>query len=197
MTVRSPKTEDHPDGEFRIVPIFPELMPYLRDARELAKPSADYVITRYRDSKTNLRTQLTKIIRRAGLKPWPKLWQNLRSTRETELAEQFPLSAVCGWIGNSEAVARRHYLQMRDVYFEQATGLAQATQIPTQQRSATPRRVQKTGRYESVTDGGKEAPSTSGHKNLRTIPSDCYKSFAPLDLDQVGGTGLEPATSTV
>ena len=36
---------------------------------------------------------------------WPKLFQNLRSRRETELAEQFPMHVVCSWIGRrSEAL---------------------------------------------------------------------------------------------
>ncbi len=61
----------------------------------------------------NLRTQLMKIIRRAGLEPWPKLWQNLRSTRETERADHFPAHVISAWIGNSEQVAARHYLQVR------------------------------------------------------------------------------------
>jgi hypothetical protein len=68
----------------------------------------------------NLRTQLEQIIRKAGLEPWPKLWQNLRSTRETELAETTPLHVVCAWIGNSRAVAAKHYLQIRDEDFDRA-----------------------------------------------------------------------------
>ncbi|MGD9724021.1 MAG: hypothetical protein AB7O59_21705 [Pirellulales bacterium] len=74
----------------------------------------------YRDAGQNLRTQLERIIRRAGLEPWPKLFQNLRSTRETELAESFPMHVVCEWIGNSAAVAAKHYLQVTDEHFEQA-----------------------------------------------------------------------------
>ena len=62
----------------------------------------------------NLRTQLKRIIRRAGFTPWPKLFQNLRSTRETELTEQYPLHVVCAWIGNSQPVAAKHYLQVTD-----------------------------------------------------------------------------------
>ena len=49
--------------------------------------------------------------------PWPKLFQNLRSARETELTERFPLHVVTAWIGNSELVARRHYLQVTDEHF--------------------------------------------------------------------------------
>ena len=49
-----------------------------------------------------------------------KPFQNLRSTRETELAETYPIHVVCAWIGNSEAVAAKHYLQVTDEHFERA-----------------------------------------------------------------------------
>ena len=48
------------------------------------------------------------------MKPWPKLFQNLRSSRQTELAERYPIQVVCEWIGNSEAVAAKHYLQVTE-----------------------------------------------------------------------------------
>ena len=64
-----------------------------------------YVISRYRQVNCNLRTQLQRIIIKAGLKPWLKLIQNLCSTRETELAERWPEHVVCAWIGNSKAEA--------------------------------------------------------------------------------------------
>jgi integrase len=122
MTVHSPKTEHHIGGASRLVPLFPELLPYLREVFEEASPGDVYVITRYRASNCNLRTHLHNIIHRAGLKPWPKLFQNLRSTRETELAETYPLHVVCAWIGNSQAVAAKHYLQVSDEHFERAAG---------------------------------------------------------------------------
>ena len=60
--------------------MFPELRPYLEDCFEMAEPGTEFVITRYRDANANLQTQLLRIIQRAGLKPWPKLFQNLQST---------------------------------------------------------------------------------------------------------------------
>ena len=92
----------------REVHIFPELRPTLLDAFEQAEEGADQVITRYRQSNANLRTQFNRMIRKTGYEPWPKLFQNLRSTRETELAESFPLHVVTAWIGNSELVAAKH-----------------------------------------------------------------------------------------
>jgi hypothetical protein len=55
------------------------------------------------------------------LTPWPKLFQNRRSTRETELAEEYPIHVACDWIGNSEAVAAKNYLQTTDDHFDRAT----------------------------------------------------------------------------
>jgi hypothetical protein len=61
------------------VPIFPELRPFLEEAFEQAKPGEVYEITSKRDADQNLRTRFEKIIRRAGVTPWPKLFQNLRA----------------------------------------------------------------------------------------------------------------------
>jgi integrase len=121
--VRSPKTEHHEDGGERWVPVFPELRPYLeRGGSGPVLPGLD--------SSANLRTQLCRIVRRAGLKPWPKPFQNLRSTRETELAATYPLHVVCAWIGNTARVAAGHYLQVTDLDFKRAA------QIPAQQGAA-------------------------------------------------------------
>src|SRR5206468_223950 len=101
-------------------PLFPELRPYLLDVFEQAEEGTEYVITRYRQANVNLRTQLNRIIDNAGLKPWPKLFHNLRATRQTELAERYPIHVVCAWLGNSRAVAQEHYLQVTDAHFTQA-----------------------------------------------------------------------------
>ena len=79
MVVRSNKTPP-----IRSCPIFPELMPHLLRAREMAPAGAEFVQNRYTPD-ANLLTTLAKIVTKAGLVPWPKLMQNLRATRETEL----------------------------------------------------------------------------------------------------------------
>ncbi len=122
LLVHSPKTEHHIGKATRLVPLFPEVRAPLQEMRDQAPPEAEFVVPRCRDVNVNLRTQLSRIIERAGLKIWPKLWQNLRSTRQTELAETFPAHVICEWIGNSEAVARRHYLQVTDAHYERALG---------------------------------------------------------------------------
>src|SRR5262245_36005293 len=126
MTIRSPKTEHHAGKETRVIPLFPELRPYLEAAFDLAAERTEHVITIGRGGDNNFRTRLLKIIRRAGLTPWPKLFQNLRSTRETELCEAYPLHVVTAWLGNSQPVAVKHYLQVTDDHFNRAAATAMA-----------------------------------------------------------------------
>ena len=120
IRVHSPKTEHHEGKESRLIPLFPELVAPLSELRKQC-PKKEFVINRFREAHQNLRTQLGRIIVGAGLTPWPKLFQNCRSTRETELAEEFPLHVVCGWLGNSPKVATLHYLQTTSSHFETAT----------------------------------------------------------------------------
>jgi len=68
----------------------------------------------------NLRTTFEKIIRRAGLQPWPRLWHNLRASAETDLVEFLPEHVACAYLGNSRTIAREHYLLVTDDHFQQA-----------------------------------------------------------------------------
>lgn len=172
LNVRSPKTEHHDGKASRTVPIFPELRPYLAAVWDQAEPGDGFLITRYRDNNANLRTQLLRILARAGVDPWPKLFQNLRSTRETELAETFPIHVVCEWIGNSAAVAAKHYLQVTEAHFEEA--------------------AQKAAQSGSGSIGMEQAaklPALGFTDTSRVLPT-C------TDV-HVGDEGLEPTTSTV
>ena len=131
ILVTSPKTEHHPGKGTRRIPLFPELKAVLEEALNLAEKGAVYVVKEsMREAcrgpggwmNVNLRTTFLKIIKRAGLAQWPRLFHNLRSSRQTELAETFPAHVVCDWLGNSEAVAMKHYLQTTDDHFSRAAG---------------------------------------------------------------------------
>lgn len=127
MTVHAPKTEHHHGKATRAVPIFAELRPFLEDVYDLAA-GAEFVLPSLQREAVqrgdwravNLRTRFEKIIKRAGLTLWPRLWHNLRASRQTELEEHFRSHVVCAWLGNSEAVARKHYLKL-DSHFQKAT----------------------------------------------------------------------------
>ena len=87
MLVHSPKTEHHAGKATRMVPIFPELRPYLEDAHELAVDGAEFVLPSIRKSgaatgdwrSVNVGTQFGKIIKRAGLVAWPRASSRLGS----------------------------------------------------------------------------------------------------------------------
>ena len=117
----------------RMVPIFPELRAYLEAAFDEAPEGATQIIRKYRTDSSNWRTGFGRIIDRAGLDRWPKPFQNLRSTRQTELEDIFPGHVVSAWMGNTPKVARKHYLQVHDAHF------ARAAQIPAQHLHVSPR----------------------------------------------------------
>ena len=64
---------------------------------------------------------------------WPKLWHNLRASRETELMREYDLATVCKWIGNSPAVAAKHYAMSVDLNadFAKAVGPVSEAQQST------------------------------------------------------------------
>lgn len=120
IRVHSVKTEHHAGKAYRVVPIFPELKPYLEDVCQLMEPGQTFLINRYRDSNANLRTQLLRIMKRAGVLPWEKLFQNMRASRATELADSHPEHVATAWLGHSVKVAREHYWQVTKDHFERA-----------------------------------------------------------------------------
>jgi integrase len=122
ITIHASKTEHHKGGGVRRMPILPDLLPHLRDAFERAADGAEFVIRdpNKRQMRANLATEFRRIIKKAGVVAWPKLWQNLRASRETELLAKYPVKDVCAWIGNSPDVAMQCYAMARGEHFRQA-----------------------------------------------------------------------------
>ncbi|MEM6553961.1 MAG: tyrosine-type recombinase/integrase [Planctomycetota bacterium] len=115
----------------RAVPIFPDLRPYLEDAWELAEPGAEFVISERRRKHSNLAEPLKRLVAKAGIELYPKPFHNLRASCQTDLAHDWPGYLVASWLGNSEAVAQEHYLQVLDIDFERAAKAVQkAVQYP-------------------------------------------------------------------
>lgn len=185
MTITSPKTEHHQGKGYRSCPLFPELRPYLEAMFELADEGDAFVFQKMRaarglptkpDSKVdwngvNLGTTFGKILKRAGLTPWPKLWHNLRASAETDLANRFPLHVVCEWIGNSLAIARDHYLQVTDDHFRQAVSNPQenpqeySSRLETVSAKPTKKPLENKGlSLEPLGGTGLETPSFSKRK---------------------------------
>ncbi len=141
IRVPCPKLEHIEGRESRIVPIFHELRSYLEECWDAAETGAVWIIAKHRPlcvrngdgwRGANLRTMLHKIIRRAGFEPWPRAWNNLRASRATELAEDFPGHVAAAWLGHTEEIANAHYRQVLPSHFEKAT------RIPTRALSEMP-----------------------------------------------------------
>ena len=177
------------------MPLFPELRPHLQAV--LDELLADFdpkanrlseqpVISRYRDTNANLRTQMLRIIKRAGCTAWPKLFQNLRSTRETELAERFPMHVVCEWIGNSQAVAAKHYLQTTDEHYAAATEASEGYLQNPMQSAAEPTR------NESSVDKG-PAPIAANYGGLPILATSGIhpRGFEPLTFGSVDRCSIQ------
>ena len=78
---------------------------------------------------SNLRTEMTRLLRRAGVSGLPRLFHSVtlqegRASRQTELQREFPLHVVCSWLGNSPRIAQQSYLLVTEDDFAKAAGVA-------------------------------------------------------------------------
>jgi len=200
MTIRASKTERHESSGIRTCPIFPELKPFLEEAKRNTLPDAKYVIVRYRRPNSNLRTQFKRILKRAGITSWPKLFHNMRSTFQTELLSRPDIGSmqdVCDWLGNSPKVALEHYAQLQKENRKRASSIASG-EMP---------------KYEPKVEGEAEAKQIPKHhlatlNNMEHQPPVKLPHFFAyahekalishvLQNQGMGGEGLEPATSTL
>lgn len=185
IRIIAPKTAHHDDGGIRIIPMFPELLRPLLSLHEKSETGEPRVFPRLPSAK-NLRKVMLKIIGWAGLEePWDKLFQNLRSTRQTELSERFPAHVVAKWMGNSEPVANEHYLQMRDEYFDSAVD-SNPSSFPMDSDPRKP--VQNPVQRGGAGQREEEPKSRSGREEAL-----CGASERVL----LGDEGLEPTTLSV
>jgi integrase len=149
ISVPSPKTDRYAGKGSRTIPLFQQLRPHLEEAFELAEPGQTHVVggatgdgfraaARRKPGQwmnANLRTTFGKIIHRAGLEPWPRLFHNLRASRETELLEGFPVHVVAQWMGHDAKVCLKHYAQTTEDQFDRATGGAKSGAREAQNRA--------------------------------------------------------------
>lgn len=144
LTVPSPKTDRYDGKACRTIPLFVDLRPYLVDARELVAEGQTHVVGGGHLAKANgptgwkncnLRTSFEKLVRRAGLESWPRLFHNRRSSRETELLETFPVHVIAGWMGHDAKVSLKHYAQMTEDHFERANSGAESGALVAQNRA--------------------------------------------------------------
>lgn len=112
----------------RVVPLFPEVLPLLTDLREIVPDGCQWVFDTGRASAaTTWRWLVKTAIQEVGLKPWPKLFVNLRASCRTDLEDRFPSHVCDAWLGHSTRVAKDHYLQVTPEHWSQAVYRAPAS----------------------------------------------------------------------
>ncbi len=105
----------------RAVPIVPELMPLLLEAHEQAPEGAERVVEPI--SENNARRKLLLLLKAAGVAPWWKLFQSLRSSCENDWkVAGFAEPTYCAWLGHSPEVSREAYVAPTDAEFRAASG---------------------------------------------------------------------------
>ncbi|HBE67464.1 MAG TPA: hypothetical protein DDW52_04875 [Planctomycetaceae bacterium] len=126
--VTSPKLARYKNKKERIVPLFNEVrqeLEALREVQQARKPdkSAQYVIQRYRDSETNLRTTFQKICDRAAVPRFPKPFMNCRQTRRNEMEKAGWRDAVLNaWFGHGKGTAAKYYSRATEEEYLAASG---------------------------------------------------------------------------
>ena len=187
IVVQSPKTEHHAGKATRTIPLFAELRPILWDALELAPKGAMYVVDgNHRDAANtasgwrncNLRTQFERIVKRAGLKPWPRLFHAMRASRETELAKEYPIHVVTSWLGNTPRIALKHYLQVTDADFEKVAVTPEQGGVESGARSA-----------QNAAQSGRATKGGESHER-RATPVRCATFAIPCESQLLTAKGL-------
>ena len=132
MSVPAPKVEHHQGRGIRSCPIFRELRSILDEAFEIFGDKSKYVVAapQYRAAantamgwkNANLRSEMTRPLRRTGVSGWPRLFHSMRASRQTELQREFPLHVLSSWLGNSPRIAQQRYLLVTEDDFVKAAG---------------------------------------------------------------------------
>jgi len=191
LTVRSPKTARHEGHAVRLVPICPELRAILTEAYEQAAEGDELILPRTLTAASNLRTTFTKIITRAGHKPWPRLFQNLRASCATDWVEKYPNHVVAKWLGHSPMIAATHYLQTREHHFEDVVSGGGKSDFQRPKKSV---HICVQSKAAATSSASHEVPQRSRkHAILRNAAN--HRS--PLQTTLVGDEGLEPPTPSV
>lgn len=192
ITVPVPKLQHLPGRGHRIIPMFPEVRPWLERAFDEAPEGSVYVVPeKYRRramtaagwANCNLRTTLEKVIRRAGVEPWPRLWHSMRASSETDLAGRFPLPVVAKWLGNTAAIAMKHYVDVTDADFKRAIVPDEKAAHKAAQQSFARRR----GDTQASRPMNEKTPVLPGSANSCDILQSCL----------VERKGVEPSTSSL
>ena len=113
----------------------------------------------------------------------PKLCVNMRASRATELANQFPSHVAADGLGHTEAIANQHYRQTTEAHFERALS---GVEVAPKSAPPSPKNAPNSAPATSGNEGHKEAgkPENSEKKGLLAAPGDLMQVLADKRLGQ-------------
>ena len=148
---------------------------------------------------SNLREPMLDILKRAKIKPWPKLFHAMRGSCETDLVQdgKYPLKAVTTWMGHSYKVAEKHYLRVTEDEFDRAVNFGavksgnNASEINMDVQNVDINDV--LGTEKTVQNPVQQAPVLSCMTEPRKAKSPCFTGFCnsvqPRATDLIGQVG--------
>jgi len=187
LTVRSQKT-----NAVRFVPVNLTLRAILLVLFDQADEGETRVLPHIRCTSANLRTHGHRIIARAGVESWPRLFHNLRASCSMDWCERFPAHSVAAWLGHSPMIGARHYSTVRDTHFTEAAELAENAADESGAKCGA-LAVQNAAQHDTARKrivGSLEAQAASGEGVMR----DRAECSATVQKPKVAPAGFEPAT---
>lgn len=111
ILIQSPKTEHIGKGSRR-APIRPSVFEALERLKDEQRRNGEKSPLILPGIPRNYRRPFEKIIYAAGLKPWEKLFQNLRSSACTDVRKDFGVKFEAETMGHTPETADKHYIQL-------------------------------------------------------------------------------------
>lgn len=118
---------------------------------------------------SNLRTTLLRIISRAGIEPWPKLFQNLRASGATDFARAMPSHVAAAICGHTEQIAMEHYRMATDYDMDEAVRKVGALNVHEGAFSGQ-KEAQNTAQQSSANQGQNTAKEQENSGEISVLP---------------------------
>jgi len=188
MLVKSPKTAGCGKASRR-VPIEPRLRQLLLAAFADAPEGSTHVVTnpRHREASANLRTHALRILDRAKVPEWPKLFQNLRGSLATDWAHILPAKACGEFLGHTAAVALTHYHTVRPEDFKLVSG------TPDTRAKSDARGAQSDAARSNTDDARNRTGATTRERKTPAIPEFCSATAQPCTSVHGGAVSADQA----
>lgn len=125
ITIHSPKTG------LRKIPLFAELRPHLLKLWDASPERDDLLFPNHQITGTALTNKLQRLLRSVKEVLWPKPWNNMRASCETDLLSIYPALTVVKWVGHSLRISEKHYAQISKEHHDRAVAAGAAANSRT------------------------------------------------------------------